>query len=382
MTLLDHALQAFVKRFGGSPNIAARAPGRVNLIGEHVDYNDGLALPMAIDRYTIIAGRKSEAAGYQFYLPDLDQSFSTHDCHSSVDEQPEWAAYVMGVLKQFELNLFPVPPFQAVIVSNVPRGAGLSSSAALEVATATFVEQLTGQRMNPIDKARLCQRAEHESAGVPCGIMDQASAVLCQRDSVLELDCKDYGYRQIPFAPEGMGILITNSKVERRLSEGGYATRRKECQQGALQLGIHSWRDLTPDHFGRLSEQLPEILACRGRHIVSEIARTQQASQAIQSKDWDKLGDLMYQSHASLRDDFQVSCPELDLLVDFTSDLSGVVGSRMTGGGFGGCTVSLIELSERPYIEWAITTKYKAATGIEPELFVTSPADGAQPISC
>lgn len=380
MTLLDQALQAFHKRFGGRPNIAARAPGRVNLIGEHVDYNDGLVLPMAIDRDTIIAGRESEAAGYQFYLPDLEQSFSAHDCHSN-DQHPEWATYVLGVLKQFERNRLAVPPFQAVIISNVPRGAGLSSSAALEVATATFVEQLTGQCMKPMDKARLCQRAEHESAGVPCGIMDQASAVLCQRDSVLELDCQDYSYRQIPFAPEGLGILITNSKVEHRLSEGGYATRRQECQQGAAQLGIASWRELVPNHFKQLSEQLPAILSRRGRHIVSEIARTQQASQAIQSRDWAKLGDLKYQSHASLRDHFQVSCPELDLLVDFTSDLKGVIGSRMTGGGFGGCTVSLIELSERPFIERAITTKYQAATGIEPELFVTSPADGAQLIS-
>ncbi|MCH2181259.1 MAG: galactokinase [Mariniblastus sp.] len=380
MALLEQALRAFEERFGSGPEIAAQAPGRVNLIGEHIDYNDGLVLPMAIDRYTVIAGGRTTGDGYHFYLPGRDQFFSAPDLKLG-DHSPPWAGYVLGVLKQFELAGFPVPPLRAVIVSDVPPGSGLSSSAALEVATATLAEQLTGHIMAPMEKAYLCQRAEHESAGVPCGIMDQASAILCQRDSVLELDCRDQNHRQLPFVPEGLGVLVTNSKVQHNLATGNYATRRQECELAASKLDIASWRHLTPDQFDQISACLPETLLRRGQHVVSEIARTLQASEAIESGQWSSLGELLYQSHESLRDHFQVSCPELDLLVDFTSDLPGVLGSRMTGGGFGGCTVSLIELAERPFIERAIVTKYQAATGMEPELFVTRPSDGAQPIS-
>lgn len=377
MTLVDQAIRAFEGKFGEPPKMAAQAPGRVNLMGDHIDYNDGLVLPMAIDRYTVIVGSSKTDGDFQFYLPDRDDFFSSSDLRLE-DNHPDWAKYILGVLKQLELGGSSMPPLQAAIVSNVPIGAGLSSSAALAVATATLAEQLAGLALTPMEKARLCQRAEHESVGVPCGIMDQASAVLCQRDSILELDCQNKEFRHLPFSPDGLGILITNSMIQHSLADGTYAARRDECQRCASQLGIQSWRDLDPVKFEQISGNLPENLARRGQHIVTEISRARQASRAIEAGQWTRLGKLMVESHESLRDQFQVSCPELDLLVDFTSALPGVLGSRMTGAGFGGCTVSLIKLSERPYIEQAITTKFHAATGIKPDMFVSPPAEGAK----
>ena len=380
MTLVDQASRAFQARFGRCPDWAAQAPGRVNLIGDHIDYNDGIVLPLAIDRHTVIVGAKTRTESlYQFHLPERDEIFSTPQIDIEVNN-PEWTKYISGVLLQFRQLGVDIPPFQCSIVSNLPIGAGLSSSAALEVAVATLVEQITGHPLLPMDKAKLCQRAENQSVQVPCGLMDQASTTLCHAGHILKLDCRDESISHLPFSPAGVAVLITNSMVRHSLVSGAYADRKKESATAAELLGLSSWRDLDPRQYDQLAESLPTQLARRGRHITTEMERTQQASQLILDQQWESLGRLMNQSHDSLRDQFQVSCPELDLLVDFTSNLPGVLGTRMTGGGFGGCTVSLIQMHERPFIERAISTKYLAATGMEPEMFVSAAVQGAQVI--
>ena len=380
MTLVDQASKAFQSRFGRRPDWAAQAPGRVNLIGDHIDYNDGIVLPLAIDRHTVIVGSKTQTNSlYQFHLPERDEIFSTPKLDIKVNN-PEWTKYLSGVLLQFRHRGVEIPPFQCSIVSNLPIGAGLSSSAALEVALATLVEQITNHRLLPMDKARLCQRAENLSVQAPCGLMDQASTTLCRPGHVLKLDCRDDSVSHLPFSPDGLVLLITNSMVRHSLASSAYADRKKECLTAAELLGLSSWPELDPCQYEQLAERLPDILARRGRHITTEIERTKQASQLILDQQWESLGQLMNQSHDSLRDQFQVSCPELDLLVDFTSSLTGVLGTRMTGGGFGGCTVSLIHMNDRPFIERAISTKYLAATGMEPEMFVSAAVQGAQSI--
>ncbi len=373
---MEQAIREFELKFDRPPEHAAKAPGRINLIGDHIDYNDGIVLPMAIDRQIVSVAASNAKNEFQVYLPDQDEFFSTSRLQPKQTD-PDWAKYILGVLDQIERAGHEVPPFQSVIVTNLPIGAGLSSSAALEISTATLVEQISGFSLPAMEKARLCQRAEHEAAGVPCGLMDQISVTLCQEDAVLELDCQTDTIRHLPFSPDGLGLLITNSMVRHSLADGTYATRRKECEQCASLIGINSWRDINPEQFQSVAGNLPTNLAKRGRHIVTEIWRTGQASCAIKSERWERLGKLMAESHASLRDQFEVSCPELDLLVDFTCELPGVLGSRMTGAGFGGCTISLIELSERPFLERAITRKFHAATGMNPEIFLSAPSRGA-----
>ena len=246
MTLVDQAIRAFTGKFGEPPQMAALAPGRVNLIGDHIDYNDGIVLPMAIDRYTVIVGSTKTDGDFQFYLPDRDEFFSSSDL-SLEDNCPDWAKYILGVLKQLEAGWFHYAPAASCDCFQRPHWSGALKQRCLDgcyrhIGGTTCV----GLALAPMERARLCQRVEHESLGVPCGIMDQASAVLCQQDSILELDCQNKKVRHLPFSPNGLGILITNSMIQHSLADGTYAARRDECQQCASQLGIQSWRDIDP----------------------------------------------------------------------------------------------------------------------------------------
>ena len=274
--------------------------------------------------------------------------------------------------------------FEAVIESDVPIGGGLSSSAALEVATATLVEAMAGARLEAADKARLCQRAECDFAGVPSGLMDQFTSVFGRADHFLRLDCRSCEVRFVPLRDATVSVLVVNTNVKHELSGGEYAARRAQTEQAAAALGVSSLRDATGELLAAKEGVLDPTVFRRARHVISEIERTWQAATAVERADWDRVGGLMYASHDSLRDDFAVSCRELDLVVAAARDLGpgrGVIGCRLTGGGFGGCCVALVRTAAAAEIAAAIRERYEAATGIVPEIFLTRPAAGAAVLS-
>ncbi|MCA9214846.1 MAG: galactokinase [Planctomycetales bacterium] len=365
------------EKYGVEPQWMSVAPGRVNLIGEHVDYNDGLVLPMAIERFTVVAGGLSSHANVaEFYAEQVDESFTVDLTSDITPTEPAWSNYVRGVLSGFHDRGVTIPALAAVIVSTVPVGSGLSSSAALEVATAAFLQSATAELLAPTEMALLCQKAEHDFAGVPCGIMDQFSSVFGKQDSLVQIDCRSMGVTHIPFDSSGHSILIINSNVKHELSGGEYAHRRSQCESAARKLCVPSLRDVTIEGLQKRKSELSDVEFLRARHVVTEIGRVIETSSALNCSDWSRVGELMYASHESLKQDFDVSCSELDLLVDFAKD-AGAIGARMTGGGFGGCTVNLVENAQADSVFGQVLAGYRDATGIEADGFVTRPADGA-----
>ena len=384
--LLEEAEQAFVALHGHSPEQVVAAPGRVNLIGEHIDYNDGFVLPMAIERYVVIAAaRRDPAAGRlaTFHSTQLQQSHEIPLDGSLTAPSGGWISYVEGVVAGFSAQHDGIPALDAVIHSNVPLGGGLSSSAALEVATATLLESLSGHVLPPIEKAMLCQAAEHRFAGVPCGIMDQFSSVFGKPDELMLLDCRSQQIQPVPFATDAVTVLVMNSNVKHALNGGEYAERRAACDTALGKLQQTSWRDVTAKQLESSRAKLTAVEYQRARHVVSEIDRTQQAALALTRDDWETFGQLMFASHQSLRDDYEVSCTELDILVKLASEIGapgGVLGSRMTGGGFGGCTVTLVRQDCVPAVQERLTAKYLQQTGITASGFASRPARGAHRI--
>ncbi|KAL1495011.1 hypothetical protein ABEB36_010501 [Hypothenemus hampei] len=354
-TLLLEARDAFSKEFDSYADIAVAAPGRVNLIGEHTDYNDGFVMPMALPLVTVIVGRKigGDISTIVTTNPDADnpkkatiEMPNQNALVRTIEHSgPKWNLYVKGIIANYH---GPCPPaFQAVIHSSVPTGGGLSSSAAIEVATYTFLDALTGGNRNEslIEKALACQKAEHQYAGMPCGIMDQFISVMGKEGNALLIDCRNLTSELIPLDDPNIVILVTNSNVKHELSGSEYPTRRRHCQEAALLLKKVSLRDANQCDIEYLkSLEANETLIKRARHVISEIQRTSLGAQALREKDYKKFGQLMVESHMSLRDDFDVSCPELDSLVSLALEVEGVLGTRMTGGGFGGCTVTLVYL--------------------------------------
>lgn len=395
-SLVTNVAERFNERFGEEPTWVVAAPGRVNLIGEHIDYNDGFVLPMAIDRYVTIAAAATpgDAADAQknsslasnapavgtFYSANLEETTRIPFDHSLTPGESDWPCYVAGVCAGLLENGHQLPSINAVIESNVPLGSGLSSSAALEVATATLAEAILGLELDQHEKALLCQKAEHRFAGVPCGIMDQYSSVFGVENALMLLDCRSQQIESIPFASSEVSVLITNSNVKHELTGGEYAERREQCESAARHLEIDSWRDLTMSVLESSMDRLSEVEYRRSRHVVSEIARTTQAAEAIRAGAWAEAGELMYSSHDSLRDDYEVSCRELDCLVEIAREIgpsSGVIGSRMTGGGFGGCTVTLVYSDKVDEVAIRLSSRYLEKTGIQAKLFASRPSRGA-----
>jgi galactokinase len=380
------AAEQFTNRFGTTPKWIAAAPGRVNLIGEHIDYNDGFVLPMAIDRYCIIAAADNQTGNASLYSAQandeaqlqLAPSGATGSA-SAAQRKGHWSNYFAGVIAGCEEHGLRPTGFNAIINSDVPLGGGLSSSAAIEVATATLMEAMTGKRLEPVAKALLCQKAEHEYAGVPCGIMDQFASVMSKTDHLMLLDCRSQQIEHIPFTDPNITVLIINTNVKHELSGGEYAERRSQCESAARKLGVTSLRDASEEQL-QACRELTDVEFRRARHAISEIARTVEAAAAIKSGNWPRVGELMYASHNSLRDDYEVSCRELDLLVQFAQEIGkegGVIGSRMTGGGFGGCTVSLVETAKLDGVTQQVADAYRTETGIEPSVLTSRPAQGA-----
>jgi galactokinase len=382
--LVEHTERQFQRRFHRAPRWLAAAPGRVNLIGEHTDYNDGFVLPMAIERYVVVAvdvSRKStNGYGAHLYTAALDKSELVSFESPDVAQMAPWARYVYGVMVGCRERGMQFGPLDVAIQSNVPLGGGLSSSAALEVATATSLEAVTGQSLNHAEKALLCQKAEHQYAGVPCGIMDQFTSVMGRADHLMLLDCRTTEVKMVPLADPAITVLIVNSNVKHELTGGEYAQRRRQCESAAQAMGVASLRDASLQLLERSRPALDPLLYRRARHVISENDRTTRTADAIEAGDWRKVGELMYASHDSLRVDYEVSCRELDLLVDLAREVGesgGVIGSRMTGGGFGGCTVTLVRREKVETAARLIAEGYQEKTGVQPTVFTSRPARGA-----
>jgi galactokinase len=372
----------FRTRFGGSPRVF-RAPGRVNLIGEHTDYNDGLVMPLALDRSTWVA------AG-----PRSDQRIVLHSEHTgqtasfTIEKRPArtgtWRDYAAGVIAALASHGVSLQGADILVASDVPSGAGLSSSAAFEVAIAIALLDVAGATIDATTLARLCQRAENEVVGAECGIMDQYCACHARGDTALLLDCRTVQHQLIPL-PNDMVVVACNSMVRHSIASGEYNRRRRECRNAVAALAarnaaVVSLRDVSPRDLDTARDLLDDVLFRRMRHIVTENARVEETGRALREGRRDALGPLMAASHASMRDDYEISCPEIDTLVTIASDIPGVYGTRMTGGGFGGCTVSLVHVEAAAAVVQQLSTEYEARTGIRPETYVSRAAGAAERI--
>jgi galactokinase len=355
----------------------------VNLIGEHTDYNAGFVFPLAIERYTVLAGARPvngdgvDRVRIHSELVDATSEFLVSNLQPA---RRDWTSYVRGTFAGFAELGCELGALDILVDSAVPLGSGLSSSAALSVATATLLEGVTGKSLDRVAKARIGQRAEHEFAGVPCGIMDQFSSALGEPGMLLLIDCRTETAELIALDDPNVAVLIINTNVEHELTGGEYAQRRSQCEQAAQALEVKSLRDATLQTLQSHASDMDEVLVRRARHVISEIGRTTTAAAALKQHDWPAVGALMYASHESLRDDYEVSCPELDMLVDLARKLgpaAGVIGARMTGGGFGGCTVTLVDNARRREVADAICQAYQQQIGIAATAFVTKPARGA-----
>jgi galactokinase len=373
----------FQKIYGRAPRWFVGAPGRVNVIGEHTDYNDGFVLPMAIERYAVMAADMAPvSASPAISVHDVQFNETAKiDVSKPVEKgPPKWSNYVRGVVAGFQRRGVKIPALDVALISTVPLGGGLSSSAALEVCTATLLETATGKKVDPVEKALLCQKAEHEFAGVPCGIMDQFISVLGRENHLLLLDCRSRKTELVPMSDPSVQLLIANTNVKHELASGEYGKRRAQCEAAAKILGVPSLRDASADALEAAKGKMDDVVYRRARHVIGEIERTVHAAEGIRASNWPAVGQLMYASHASLRDDYEVSCKELDALVEIAGNIGikgGVWGCRMTGGGFGGCAVALVKTDSVEAVSKKIAVDYKAKTGIEATIFVSRPASGA-----
>jgi galactokinase len=359
-----------------------RAPGRVNLIGEHTDYNEGFVFPMAIEPEVRLACRARDDGRVRL----ASTAFAGQMVEFSVQQkiargEPAWANYCKGIAAELIAAGIPLVGMDALISNTLPVGGGLSSSAAIEVATGQALLTISGLEMEPGRLALLCQKAEHEFAGVPVGIMDQTIVAAAKANHAMLLDCRDLSKQFVPIDGRDLRVVIVNSMVKHELTGGEYAERRRQCEQGVaffrkLKPTVRALRDVTPAEVEAARGQLPDLIYRRCRHVVTENARTLEAAEALGQRHYDAVGDLMLKSHASLRDDYEVSVPELDYLVEQSMTVRGVYGARMTGGGFGGCTVALAQHRAVEPLTEHLKSAYTQKFGKEPQAFVTTATQG------
>jgi galactokinase len=387
MNARETAVQTFRKRFSEPPRYLARAPGRVNLLGEHVDYNDGFVLPVAIDRATYIAFSPASTEQTTLVAADFSEeaSFIPGMLPAKVQADdsplPEWALYPAGVAWALGDAGLSTPGMQAAFSSDVPRGSGLSSSASIELAFGVAWSTLGGWNLPPMQLALLGQKAENRYVGVNCGIMDQFSSACGETGRLLLLDCRSLQYRSLPLA-ENMAIVVADTTVRRKLTSGGYNDRRAACEEAVRLLsrdlpGIKALRDVSVESFNRLSDQLPVTVEKRARHIVEEIERTRQAIPNLEQGKLGAFGQLMNACHVSLRDLYEVSTPELDTMVQIAQSLPGCLGARLTGAGFGGCTVNLVTQDQAEGFARSLGPEYERRTGLHPEIYICQASGGA-----
>ena len=366
----------FERYFGHPPTFVVRAPGRVNLIGEHTDYNDGFVLPIAIDRAVWIALRPAPAQHVILHALDLKQS-AEFSLESLKHENQEWVEYLKGIAWALQQAGYPIEGWEGLITSDIPIGAGLSSSAALELASARAFAAVSGYPWEAIEMARIGQQAEREWVGVNCGIMDQMISAAGQAEHALLIDCRSLKTELVPLPPD-MTIVVLDTATRRGLVDSAYNERREQCKAAARFFGVPALRDVSQTEFdAKADDTLDPVVFRRARHVIGENIRTLQAVTVMSQKDVAKLGQLINASHISLRDDFEVSSPELDKMVDCAQQESDCYGARMTGAGFGGCAVALVHTHAVFNFTETVSTNYQTATGLQPDIYVCTATDGA-----
>jgi galactokinase len=370
----------FRRLWGGEPRLF-HAPGRVNLIGEHTDYNDGFVMPAALDLSTIAAVRPR--ADRRLRVRSLAFPETAEFALDQPDPAPrhDWTDYVRGVAVMLERAGHRLVGADLLVGTAIPLGAGMSSSAALEVAAGYALLRMAGETVDPVALARCCQRAENEFVGMRCGIMDQYISCCGGAGHALLLDCRSLQARPVPIDPR-VRLVICNTMVRHELAASEYNLRRQECERGVALLSpavgpIRALRDVSAGQLEQHAELLPDLTYRRCRHVVSENSRVLKAATALDAGDLTRFGRLMVESHVSMRDDYQISCPELDLMVSLALPQKGVFGSRMTGGGFGGCTVSLVDAEEVGRFSETVAGRYRDLTGLSPMIFTCLPGAGA-----
>jgi galactokinase len=389
--LVEEFRRSFGHEPGRGPIFVARAPGRLNLIGEHTDYNDGYVLPMAIDRSIAVVCRRIEK-------PEVELVSLPTNTRGGASEFPEkasfrldalrkskdmpWINYPQGVAWSMQEKGLPLRGLQGVITGDVPLGAGLSSSAAFEVATALAYSAAAALDVDKLQLALMCQRAENEFVGMRCGIMDQYVSLFAHENSALLIDCMTLEHEVVPLPQTGWSVLVCNTGVKHELVATEYNTRRAECEEAlkiisAAERGIRTWRDIRPEHLRKYADTLSNRQLRRGRHVVSENQRVLDSVAALKRGDLEEFGRLINASHESLRFDFEVSCAELDAMVDLARKQAGTLGARMVGGGFGGCTVNLVKPDLADRIRESVERGYEKLTGKRPATYLFKAARGA-----
>ncbi len=376
MPLQQRIAETVQRRFGAPASLIVRAPGRINLIGEHTDYNDGFVLPMAIDRAIWIALRPRNDDLVNVYSLDFDQT-ATFSLQGLQHGPPGWAEYLKGMAWALLEAGYPLQGWDGVITGDVPVGAGLSSSAAVEMATARAFTALAGLPWEPAVMARLGQRAENRWVGVNCGIMDQMISAGGQAGHALLIDCRTLEAQAVPLPP-GTAVVVLDTATRRGLVDSAYNERRAQCEAAARFFGVPALRDVNLERFEALAERLDGVIRRRARHVITENDRTLRAAEAMRRGDAAELGRLMDASHISLRDDFEVSSDELNVMVECAHRSEGCYGARMTGGGFGGCAVALVRADMARSFAANVAADYRAATGLSPHVYVCTASNGAE----
>jgi galactokinase len=379
-SLVARTRSVFEAAFGAAPTIFVQAPGRVNLIGEHTDYNDGLVLPCAIDYRTVIAARERGDRVVRFVAADYDNAADEYSLDAPVArlEAPMWANYVRGVVRELVQRGLPMRGMDVVISGDVPQGAGLSSSASLSVAVCRLFATLPGfEGLSPIDMALIAQRAENDFVGCKCGNMDQIISASGVEGHALLIDCRSLQTQPVPIPP-GAAIMIFNSHVSRGLVDSAYNTRREQCEAAARHFGVRALRDVDLAALQARGGELDPVVLRRARHVVTENARVAAAAEALADGDLARMGELMEASHVSMRDDFEITVPAIDRLVEIVKSVIGPAGGvRMTGGGFGGCVVALVPNGLVDAVREAVAQAYRSPNGDSATVYVCRASAGA-----
>lgn len=375
MSLQEKVTNAFQEKFNTMPTFIARAPGRVNLIGEHTDYNDGFVFPMAIDREMWIALRPR--ADKEVHLTSIDyEETAVFDLDNFSKGASHWIEYVKGLAWKLQQNGYKLNGWEGVMTGNIPRGSGLSSSAGLELAVARAFTAVSGLEWNAVQMAQLSQQAENEWVGVNCGIMDQMISATGEEGQAVLIDCRSLQTETFPL-PSGTAVVVMDTATRRGLVDSAYNQRREQCEAAAEFFGVTALRDVSVAEFREVENQLDMLTRKRARHVVTENQRTLNAARAMQLDDAPLLGQLMHDSHISLRDDFEVSCQELDIMVTIAEIQESCYGARMTGAGFGGCAIALVNQFEIEEFVQTVAQEYEAQTNLKPAIYICQASKGA-----
>jgi galactokinase len=383
MSPREIAIRTFKDTFNTAPTHVFQAPGRVNLIGEHTDYNDGFVLPCAINFQTSVAARPRQDDQVHMVAADYESEEDTFTLHHPIAHHQTklWANYIRGVFQGFQERNLKLSGLDLAVSGNIPQGAGLSSSAALEVAIGWALNTLSNLNLSPTDIALIGEKAENDFVGTKCGIMDQLISANGKEGHALLIDCRSLETKQISI-PGEMALVVIDSNVKRGLVESLYNDRRKECETAATLLNVKALRDIDEETFKTKEDELPPLIAKRARHVISENARTLEAAAALKDANLKALGHLMAASHLSMRNDFEITVPPIDALVGIAQNAIGSNGgARMTGGGFGGCVIALAPRSEVAAIKEAVLHNYEAQTGLQATVHVCTAAGGARQLA-